>query len=107
MKLIDLNPRWVGAGGEGVFRADGTPAPERRGVGISFDCPCGKAHEGPSRVYVHIDPPFDGGPPIDTPDHVWKRQGETFFELTLTPSLQRIGGCLWHGAVSNGEVKTY
>ena len=41
MKLTDLNPRWVGAGGEGISDADGNPVPARAGIGLSFDCPCG------------------------------------------------------------------
>jgi len=66
MKLLELDPRFVGAGGEGVYtqgppcaqcfpNADGTaaaceacegrgytllPAPARTGVGVSFLCPC-------------------------------------------------------------------
>lgn len=106
MKLTDLDPRWVGAGGEGVFKADGTPAPERRGVGVSFECPCGVRDDGHGRVYVHIDPPLDGGSPLDTPNHVWQRTGDTFETLTLTPSIQRMEHCRWHGFVTNGEIKT-
>lgn len=37
MKLIELNPRWVGAGGEGVSDRHGDPVPWREGVGVSFD----------------------------------------------------------------------
>lgn len=64
MRLTDLDPRFVGAGGEGVYQptdrlcprcngdnsaacepCHGTgkeyePAPERHGVGVSFLCPC-------------------------------------------------------------------
>lgn len=64
VKLTDLHPRFVGAGGEGVYsrtdrlctacngenaaacprcHGDGyeyAPAPKRTGVGLSFDCPC-------------------------------------------------------------------
>jgi hypothetical protein len=117
MKLIELNPRWVGAGGEGVYNADGTPAEERHGVGISFDCPCGKEECG--KVFVTIDPPMDGKGPWDNNRYSWKRTGDTFETLTLTPSILRVKGhtdvnggwhdyhnCGWHGFITNGEVIT-
>lgn len=101
MKLADLNPRWVGAGGEGVTEtATGQPVPRREGVAISFDCPCGCAQ----RVGIHINPPLDGGPPIS--DHHWQRTGDTFENLTLRPSIQRVGGCAWHGFITNGQAET-
>lgn len=103
MKLTDLNPRWIGAGGEGISRADGSPAPKREGVGIMFDCPCGTPEEV---VYVDIDPPMDGGEPLREPRHMWKRQGDTFETLTLTPSILKLDGCKWHGFVTNGEIRT-
>jgi len=118
MKLADLHPRWVGAGGEGVFNADGSPAPKRHGVGLSFDCPCAKCSAKRTgdfdndfylRVFVGFENPVDGGPPHDPrPGAQWRRTGDTFETLTLTPSIQRHrvgeGGCDWHGFVTNGEV---
>lgn len=109
MKLTDLNPKWLGTGGEGVFHRDAAtgelvPAPRREGVGVHFDCPCGRPEEGDhSGVFVYVDPPLDGGAPVD---RAWKRTGDTFETLTLRPSIQRIGGCGWHGFVTNGEVST-
>lgn len=102
MRLTDLNPRWVRAGGEGVSNADGSPVPQRTGVGMTFDCPCGC----PDRAYVAFANPLDGGPPHISPDQpTWQRTGETFEALTLTPSIQRVGGCQWHGFITNGEAK--
>lgn len=116
MRLIDLHPRWVGAGGYGVFNVaeDGTrtPAPERTGVGLTFDCPCGKCAAERTgdfeadfslRVYVGFDRPLDGGPPIDAKHH-WQRTGETFETLTLRPSILDVSRCGWHGYVTDGEV---
>ncbi len=116
-KLVDLNPRWVGAGGEGVSNVDGSPVPERRGVGVSFDCPCqpcttqrtGGEADFYLRVFVGFANPLDGGPAHDPRQGAqWQRTGETFETLTLTPSIQRHrvgdGGCDWHGFVTNGEV---
>jgi hypothetical protein len=105
MKLTDLNPSWFGAGGAGISRRqpDGSlmPAPERRGVGLAFDCPCGCDE----KVYVALSNPLDGGAPYTDPgEPTWQRTGDTFEALTLSPSLQRIGGCGWHGWVRGGEV---
>jgi uncharacterized protein DUF6527 len=118
-KLTDLNPRWVGAGGDGIRSTDGSPAPERHGVGVSFDCPCAACtakrtgDEGNDfylRVFVGLSNPLDGGPPHDPrPGAQWQRTGDTFDALTLTPSIQRhkvgMGGCDWHGFVTNGETR--
>ncbi len=104
MKLNDLNPRFLGAGGEGVFRDD-KPAPRREGVGVEFDCPCGKCG---IPCYVQFDNPLDGGSKYNPPHAGWKRTGETFETLTLTPSILRTlpHGCGWHGFITNGEVIT-
>lgn len=106
MKLVDLNPQWLGAGGEGVTRADGSPAPERHGVGVAFDCPCGN-HDEYHRCYVPFANPLDGGEQLEA--RGWQRTGETFETLTLTPSIFRKvenGGCGWHGFITNGDVST-
>lgn len=103
MKLTDLNPSWVGAGGEGVTR-NGQPVPKRHGVGVQFDCPCGC--EMP--CYVAFANPLDGGAPYTDPGQpAWQRAGETFETLTLTPSILRArdkGGCGWHGFITYGAV---
>jgi hypothetical protein len=100
MKLIDLNPKWFGAGGEGITSADGSPAPERHGVGIMFDCPCGCD----VRAFVPFSNPVDGSKPCRTDPHQWLRDGDTFESLTLSPSIHRVGGCGWHGFVRDGKV---
>lgn len=102
MRLTDLNPRWAGAGGEGVrFTATGEQVPERHGVAVSFDCPCGCDQ----RCAIYLDPPLDGkGPYVTDGGNVWQRTGDTFEALTLRPSIQRVGGCAWHGFIINGEV---
>ena len=109
MKLIDLDPKWVGSGGEGITK-DGQPVPKRQGVGISFRCPCGTHPRdddyGTDRCVILLNNPLDGGGKFDdTPDgHYWTREGETFETLTLSPSIQRVGGCQWHGFIRNGEI---
>lgn len=108
MRLTDLDPRWVGAGGEGISNADGTPASERHGVGLSFKCPCGRPHDPYDRVYVGFANPLDGGAAFESNSPKWTRTGDTFETLTLTPSIQRHQtgehGCDWHGFITDGEV---
>lgn len=102
MRLVDLNPHWVGAGGEGVTR-HGQPMPERDGVAVEFDCPCGACG---IRCLVPFDNPVDGLGPWDPARSLWRRTGDTFETLTLTPSILRTPpyGCGWHGFITNGAV---
>ncbi len=104
MKLTDLNPRWVGAGGPGVSDADGNPVPKRHGVGISFDCPCGAEVPKCPRVYIDFSNPLDGGSSHGVAPNRWQRGGDDFATLTITPSIQRVGGCEWHGFITHGEL---
>ncbi len=103
MRLDDLNPGWVGAGGKGISNADGTPATKRTGIGIGFDCPCCG-----ERNYISFTNPIDGGPAIINPgEPAWQRTGDTFEALTLSPSIHKakdLGGCGWHGWIRDGEV---
>ena len=100
IKLSDLNPRWCGAGGEGISDKDGNPVPYRANVAILFDCPCGCD----STVHLTISNPLGGADPIRE-TNTWERTGDTFETLTLTPSFQRRSHCGYHGWVTSGEVK--
>lgn len=103
MRLIDLSPNWVGAGGPGITTATGEPIPERHGIGVMFDCPCGCGQH----CYVPFANPLDGGPPHEASRPLWTRAGETFKDLTVTPSILRArakGGCGWHGFITRGDV---
>lgn len=60
MKLVDLHPHWIGAGGEGIYNANGTKATKRHGVGVLFDCPCGNTDDM-HQLYVPFSNPLDGG----------------------------------------------
>ena len=87
MRLTDLEPRLYGHGGEGV--------------GMTFLCPCGCG----IRAAVTFRNPIDGLGPFDaggTP--TWKREGDTFETMTLSPSILRTTGCKWHGWIRNGEI---
>lgn len=113
-RLTDLDARFVGSGGEGIYTTgpDGAliPAPARQGVGVTFRCPCGTHPRDDEyetdRCVVLFNNPLDGGGKIDatTEGHYWTRTGDSLDSLTLTPSIQRVGGCRWHGFITNGET---
>lgn len=97
MRLVDLDPMFLDGHSGG-----------RAGVGIEFSCPCGKCGID---CYIPFENPLDGGPPYDKRPNLphWKRTGDTFETLTLSPSILRSvakGGCGWHGWIRNGEVLT-
>lgn len=102
MKLTDLNPRWVGHGGEGIRDREGNAVPERTRIAVAFDCPCGCG----TRCMIPFTNPPDGGPALHST--TWDREGETFESLTLRPSILRADpdGCRWHGFITNGEIQT-
>jgi hypothetical protein len=106
MRLVDLNPQWLDSGGEGVTRADGSPAPLQRGAAIALDCPCGN-HDEEHRLYVPFAVALDGTPG-GYGERGWQRTGDTFETLTLRPSILRMGSdsCGWHGFITDGEVTT-
>lgn len=102
-KLTDLDPRWVNSGGAGITDTDGNPVPVRRGIGLTFACPCGCG----VRAFVGLRQPLDGGPPTQEERALWDREGDTFETLSLRPSVYQPrakGGCGWHGWVTDGVV---
>lgn len=96
MKLIDLNPRWIGF-----------PGPVYDGV--SFDCP----HCRTQRLAIKFSPPIDPNglwtkitQPTYVGENVWKRAGgDTFETLTISPSVDasKFNGH-WHGFITNGDI---
>ena len=107
MKLIDLNPRWcIGAeyvDDKGtICRITNNPNHGRIGMGLSFDCPVHRNH----RLVVMFVNPIDDMPKDSTTKHLWSRTGDTFLNMTLSPSIDastNFSGC-WHGYVRNGEI---
>jgi len=103
VRLVDLRPSWIGAGGPGIFDKSGAEVEARHGVGVTFDCPCGKCG---CRASVFFENPLDGRPYPDHKGPHWSRAGTNFADLTVRPSiLQRkdYGGCGWHGYLTNGR----
>jgi hypothetical protein len=68
MRLVDLDPRWIGE--------------EGRIVGITFACPVHPESGRGCYQGVFFANPADGGPPTTTPQRcLWQRTGETFEDL--------------------------
>lgn len=107
MKLLDLNPRAV------LWGDDST----RRGMGLSFDCPgCRKV-----RIVIPYANPQDGRAaalPTSIPENAspelkervrqqnlrWQRTGDSFENLSLTPSIDASQSGHWHGFVTSGQI---
>jgi len=107
MKLSELNAQFVGSGGEGITH-NGQPVPYRHGIAVMMECPC---RECDQLLCVPFSNPLDGGPPEEGWSKGWHREGDTIDTLTLQPSVQRmnppeLGGCRWHGFITNGEAVT-
>lgn len=99
MRLVDLDPNWVSTSG-------------RQGMGLRFRCPHCDTH-----LVVWFENPLDNGPSLDPAKHrapLWKRMGDTFETLTLTPSINaserdpetgKVVTYHWHGFIQNGEMR--
>ena len=99
MKLVDLHPAWF-------VEKNG-----RQGQGISFLCPdCKEIYLG-----VAFKNPIDGGAPMTPRQHknkkgelvwtyFWERQGNTFENLTLSPSIDASESGHWHGFIRDGNI---
>ena len=69
------------------------------------------------KLIVWFENPLDGGPSIDPTKHrapLWKRGGETFETLSLTPSINAterdpetgaVTTAHWHGFILNGQLQ--
>lgn len=100
MKLTDLDPRWA-CDADIVIGGTKRHFEGRTGMAVSFDCP----HCRNTRLAVWFANPIDGLPPTDDAEHLWRRTGETFEALTLTPSVDASKHGHWHGFITNGEIR--
>lgn len=89
MRLVDLEPRWSGA-------YESTPD-----AVVSFLCPVCRKH----RIDIPITPTRNGAALYPGGVH-WRRTGEDFESMTLSPSIAHDAGngCKWHGFIRNGEI---
>jgi hypothetical protein len=99
MRLTDLDPRW-GIDADIVIGGVLRHYENRHGMCVSFECP----HCRTIRLAVWFANPIDGLPPTDDAKHLWQRTGETFENLTLSPSIDASKDGHWHGFLTNGEI---
>lgn len=105
MRLVDLEPQWLSLAPDKTHRT-------QPGVGVSFHCPACHADGRQHRIGVMFLNTLDAAPSVpptpgldyDNEGVRWVRQGLTFEDLTLSPSLNL--GAHWHGHVYDGEVTT-
>lgn len=96
MRLTELNPSWINYG-----------RTNRPGTGIIFNCPKCQLANKSHRVAVYFENPLDGKEKLDHVHIYWRREGGTFENLSLTPSINMIHDeCRWHGFITNGEIIT-
>jgi hypothetical protein len=93
VRLTELAPRWLGMEG-------------RHGMGISFTCPHCHGKAGlQQRLAIGFHNPLDGKPPYSFPGFLlWQREGETFDDLSISPSVDASRSGHWHGFIRNGEI---
>lgn len=86
MRLTELEPRWATTS-KGGGRA-----------GVTFLCP----HCKEQRLAVFFSNPLDGAPPHD--GRTWQRSGESFEDMTLSPSVDASASGHWHGFITSGNI---
>lgn len=110
MKLTDLDPRWA-MDADIVIGGVARHYPDRHGMCVTFECPhCVDREQrtGDKRVQrlgVWFNNPIDNLPPTDDATHLWQRTGESFENLTLSPSVDASSDGHWHGHITNGEIR--
>lgn len=78
--------------------------PDRSGLGVVFDCPI---HDD-CWISVPFANPLDGAGAFESNVKGWHRIGDTFENLTLSPSIKVLGGkdgCEWHGFIRDGRFE--
>ncbi len=114
MRLSELEPRWASS-----KWADGVgSSPSAWKFGVTFLCPCCQKVRLAVLFKPFIDPEHiaermlwavPGAPDPNTGEVrevlFWQRTGETFDDLTLTPSIDVSKYGHWHGHITNGEIQ--
>jgi len=110
MRFTDLNPSWIGTGGDGISRKNDQtgemePVPYRDEIGVMFDCPCGCD----ATCFLHVNNHPDGKPVDNGGAPIWNCTDRNFGTFTLSPSIKRNKvnnkGCEWHGFIKAGLIQ--
>lgn len=111
MKLIDLSPQWI--------------IKDNQKLGIVFLCPhCNgqtprtwlscfqvpQGHiagpDGEYELFSHLIPEEELHHAVPCQrNHAWQFTGDTFENLSITPSIDASASGHWHGYITNGEIK--
>ena len=97
MRLIDLEPRWYA-------NSDGGR------LGFSFDCPHCPDSGQRLAIAVHLDGTSLDDDPNTTQvfrdgEHVWTiAGGDSFENLSLSPSVDASARGHWHGFITSGQI---
>lgn len=105
-RLIDLDPHWITEFHAGGHRKDQVQR-QADAQGVRFLCPkCFAENGGPVGTHSVLVPFKDRGVPADAMPQMprWEASGTGFNDLTTTPSILILGGCGWHGFITNGDV---
>lgn len=101
MRLSDLEPRWA-LDADIIVCGTVVHDEHRQGMGLTFLCP----HCRATRLGVFIANPVDGGPPSDDASQLWTRvSGDSFENLTLSPSIDVSKSGHWHGHIRAGAIE--
>lgn len=104
MKLTELKPQFLARVSDGHRRYVDTIGEAQ---GVMFLCPrCYRANAEAGTHYVMVWFRGRGVPDTEVPGPGrWGASGGGYADLTLSPSIQLLGGgCDWHGFVQNGET---
>lgn len=110
MRLAELEPAFVTYDGDKISRIEGVSFDEAQG--LWFLCPACFAKNGGNVGTHFVETTFrDRGTLPSQGSHNakgeptrWAVAGLNFGNLTLTPSVQIVGGCAWHGHVTSGAI---
>jgi hypothetical protein len=106
MRLIELDPKWA-EGATSHATTEGQLAAEQTEKFLIMNCPKHPEHRLAIRVGPEARSFMDG----TVERNVWKMTGSTFEDLSLSPSIEVVGGhavpiiaiCGWHGWIKDGE----
>ena len=104
MRLVDLQPQFLRVEYWGERRVLRKVDTLQEATGVRFLCPhCFKKNGGAAGTHMVICCSPDVVEDVAGPGR-WTMEGQSAYDLTLSPSIHLQGGCGWHGWVRGGEV---
>jgi hypothetical protein len=104
VRLVDLGARFFRLGNDAALQPIDTLAGAQC---VRFYCPkCLKLNGGPSGTHTVLCLFRDRGVANSVAGLRWSIGGSSLANLTLLPSVQLVGGCSWHGWITQGVVRT-